>query len=68
MPETIPASLLEPAPLVLLCPVCDTLRLARSDRTLLWHQVRRDGVAFECVAVGLPGLYPQETSAVSRTE
>jgi hypothetical protein len=59
----LPASLLEFAPRLLVCPVCDTLRLARADRTLLWHQVRREGVDYECPAVGLPGLYPEEVTA-----
>lgn len=58
----MPTSLLEAAPLLLSCPVCETLRLAREDRTLLWHQVRRGGVDYECPAVGLPGLYSEEAA------
>jgi hypothetical protein len=59
----LPPTLIEYAPLMLVCPVCYTLRLARPDRTLLWHREQRDGVWYECVAVNLPGLLPEEVAA-----
>jgi hypothetical protein len=59
-PPPIPASLAEPAPLMLLCSVCDTSRLARADRTVLWHPATSGGETFECPGVGLPGQEPTD--------
>lgn len=50
-------TLVEPAPLTLMCPVCDTARCARTDRTLLWHgEYNASGKTWECAGAGLPGL------------
>lgn len=54
-------TLVEPAPLTMLCVACRTPRCARTDRTILWHpQYDRDGNPWDCAGSGLPGL---ETAA-----
>jgi hypothetical protein len=54
------ASLIEPAPLTLLCMRCRTPRCATESGIVLWHS---DAVspAHECAGAGAPGLNMEET-------
>ena len=49
------ASLIEPAPLTLLCMACRTPRCATAGRIVLWHPDVIDP-AHECAGAGAPGL------------
>ena len=55
-PPASGAPLVEAAPLTGWCPICDTLRCARADGTVLWHEAMdRDRVRIECPGTGAPG-------------
>lgn len=52
----LPASLIEAVPLTLTCVICDTVRAARPDGSVAWHQVvDRDGALRDCPGVGIIG-------------
>lgn len=54
-PLKVMASLVQAAPLTLLCMACRTPRVARTDRVVLWHPDAIDP-AYECAGGGAPGL------------
>lgn len=56
----LPPSLVQRAPLTLLCPTCFTPRCATEERTILWHGEWRDRKLYECAGAGRPGLDPEE--------
>jgi hypothetical protein len=62
----LPPSLVQYAPLLLLCPRCGVRCCATVDRVLLWHEVMkgdRSGERYECTGVGDLGLDAPEGRA-----
>lgn len=52
----LPPSLVQPAPLLLKCPICHTPRCATRERILLWHGEWRDRKLWDCPGAGGEGL------------